>query len=255
MVPLPSALWLGRTGRPLPVTALPGLCPEAIQGLETSYPGTITPELRKLLASSCGLTGTVLGDIDFTSRWFPEEPLWIFRPGLTLAIDDEGRRWIAETAGDVGLPGPVWCIFQKPEVALHVGDDLGTFLSTLCEHERCNGTREWLQGLCAEARVVWARRHALAFRSQKTCRWDRQLQGWLAGLPFDAYVYDLRLPMPARGWPYGLAGPTGRLYRCGRLSVFAVAGRPSSGRWAQHLSDIATTFPPARPAMEFRRCA
>jgi hypothetical protein len=80
-----------------------------------------------------------------------------------------------------------------------------------------------------EARTVWSRRHALAMRPHEAYHSDRAIRGWLLGLPFDAYVYDLRAPRTARGWPYGVAGPSGRLYRCGRLPVFAVAGLPAEG--------------------------
>ena len=48
-------------------------------------------------------------------------------------------------------------------------------------------------------------------------------------LPAGAYVYDLRARSAVRGWPYGVAGPSGRHYRCGRLPVFAVAGMPAEG--------------------------
>jgi len=248
LVPSPSAPWLDRAGQSLPVTALPGLRPEVIQGLTGSYTGTITPELCTLLESSCGLSGTALGDIDFTSRWYPEEPLAVFRPASMLAIDDEGRRWVAETGGVAGLPGPVWCVFPWPEVAVYVCDDLAQFLSTLRGHECRGDSKKWLQELAAKARAVWSHRRALAFRSQRTCRWDPQLRGWLSALPFDAYVYDLRAPTPARGWPNGLAGPSGRLYRCGQLPVFAVAGWPSSSRWAEHMTEVATRFPMALAA-------
>jgi hypothetical protein len=43
------------------------------------------------------------------------------------------------------------------------------------------------------------------------------LSCWLAGLPLEAWVYDLRAPGAKRGLPYGLARERGELYRCGRL--------------------------------------
>jgi hypothetical protein len=92
----------------------------------------------------------------------------------------------------------------------------------------------WLQGLLAQAHVVWSRRRTLALRSFDSCSSDGAIRAWLASLPFDAYVYDLRHCTPARGWPYGLAGPSARLYRCGQLPVFAVAGWPAGSRWAPY---------------------
>jgi hypothetical protein len=62
--------------------------------------------MRQLLQLSCGLSGTPLGNIDFTGRWYTEEPLSIFRPSLTLTIDEKGRRWIAEVNRNRGLPSP-----------------------------------------------------------------------------------------------------------------------------------------------------
>jgi len=134
-------------------------------------------------------------------------------------------------------------------VAVYVSDDLAAFIGTRrgCA---CRGeTLKWLQNLSAQARVVWTRRHALARRPYELDESEEQIRGWLAGLPFDAYVYDLRAPTIARGWPYGLVGPSGRLYRCGRLPVFAVAGSPSEG-WRQVFS--AGIPPRARPPT---RCA
>jgi hypothetical protein len=63
-----------------------------------------------------------------TSRgcWFPEEPCPVFRPCLTLAVDDAGRRWIAEFGGK-DLPGPIWCVFHDPKVAVYISDDLAAF--------------------------------------------------------------------------------------------------------------------------------
>lgn len=249
MVPLLSAPWISLFDEALPVTPVPGLGAEAIRGLETSYPGTLTAEMRSLLQTSCGLAADEFGTIDFTGRWHPAEPLGVFRPCLTLAIDDEGRRWVAETSSDEGLPGPVWCVMSEPEVAVHVSDDLAGFLATLTDRARRGRTSGWLRGLCQEARSVWANRHTVARQSQECCQRDRELRGWLAALPFDARVYDLRTPWATRGWPYGLAGPDGRLYRCGKLPVFAVASCPTVSRWTQHLAQIAATRELPRPAV------
>jgi hypothetical protein len=259
MTPLVSAPWFDADGNPLPVRALPGLRPEVVRGLECSYPGIINATLRALLETCCGLAATELGSVDFTGRWFPEEPCPVFRPCLTLAIDDAGRRWIAEIGGK-DSQGPIWCVFPDPKVAVYVSDDLAAFIGTLrgCS---CRGeTLKWLQNLSAQARVVWTRRHALARRPYEVHESDEQLRGWLAGLPFDAYVYDLRAPTIARGRPYGLVGPSGRLYRCGRLPVFAVAGSRSEG-WRQEFS--AAIPPRARPpthcvnsgTLDLRPCA
>ena len=87
-MPLISAPWLNREGNPLSVIPLPGLREEVIQSLECSYPGILSPPMKELLSRSCGLGGTELGSIDFTGCWFLEEPYAVFRPALTLAIDD-----------------------------------------------------------------------------------------------------------------------------------------------------------------------
>jgi hypothetical protein len=137
MTPLVSAPWLDACGNPLPVRTFPGLRPEVIQGLECSYPGILSPPLRALLGICCGLAGTELGSIDFTGCWFPEEPCPVFRPCLTLAIDDAGRRWIAET-GDNNLPGPIWCVFPNPKVAVYVSDNLAGFIAALRDYT-CRG--------------------------------------------------------------------------------------------------------------------
>ena len=210
--------------KPLPhglfkLVSVPGLSTQAIQGLEATYPGALTADMRSLLSTTCGLTAPEFGTIDFTSRWHPEEPISVFRPCLTLAIDDEGRRWIAETSREQGLPGPVWCVLPDPAITLYVSDDLNGFLSTLSDAAEHGQLYRWLRGLQRDARSIWAQRRTLARVSYEGCREDRGL----------------------RGWPYGLAGPEGRLYRCGRLPVFAVSAAPSASRWTQHMSQIAAT--------------
>jgi hypothetical protein len=239
--------------KPLPhglfkLVSVPGLSTQAIQGLEATYPGTLTADMRSLLSTTCGLTAPEFGTIDFTSRWHPEEPISVFRPCLTLAIDDEGRRWIAETSREQGLPGPVWCVLPDPAVTLYVSDDLNGFLSTLNDAAEHGQLYRWLRGLQRDARSIWAQRRTLARVSYEGCREDRGLRGWLAALPFDVHIYDLRDPSELRGWPYGLAGPEGRLYRCGRLPVFAVSAAPSASRWTQHMSQIAATAETLAPA-------
>ena len=231
------------------ITPVPGLRPEAIQGLVASYPGTLTDEMRSLLQRTCGLTADELGTIDFTGRWHPAEPIDVFRPCLTLSVDDEGRRWIAETSRKRGLPGPVWCVLPEPGVAIYVSDDLGGFLDRLEDARRRGRFAKWLRDLDREAQTVWARRHELSRESYQTCRGDLRLRGWLALLPFDARVYDLRAPTAMRGWPYGFGGPDGRLYRCGRLPVFAVSTSPSASRWRQYMTQIAAVGEISLPAV------
>lgn len=241
LVPFSAAPGTPFSGAARKLTQLPGLHRQAIQGLEASYPGTLTNEMRSLLQTTCGLMAAEFGTIDFTSRWHPPESINVFRPCLTLAIDDDGRRWIAETSRPRGLPGPVWCILPEPAVAVYASDELGAFLSTLEETVRHRRLDKWLRSLNREARTVWAYRHTLAREAYQSCLRDRGLRGWLSGLPFDAHIYDLRGESVLRGWPYGLAGPDGRLYRCGRLPLFAVCASPSANRWRQHMAQIAAT--------------
>ncbi len=138
------------------------------------------------------------------------------------------------------MPGPVWCVFPDPQVAVQISDDLQAFLATLHERAHRGQTLAWLQELSATAHVVWAHRRASALRPSAAFTADKEIRGWLATLPADAYVYDLRRPSTVRGWPYGVAGPSARLYRCGRLPVFAVAGSPTEG-W--RLGQPKTTSP------------
>jgi hypothetical protein len=250
-MPLISAPWLNAEGDPLSVIPLPGLRDEVIQSLECTYPGILSPPMKELLGRSCGLGGTELGSIDFTGCWFLEEPYPIFRPALTLAIDEAERRWIAEV-GHGDLPGPIWCVFPQPEVAVYVSDDLAGFLATLRERT-CEGrVSHWLNDLTMQARAVWSQRHAGAIRPYEAHRSDPAIRGWLMTLPASAYVYDLRAPNAARGWPYGVAGPSARHYRCGRLPVFAVAGAPTEGwRASRRKARVAHAKAPAREEVPF----
>jgi hypothetical protein len=249
MTPLVSSPWLDTDGKPLPVRSLPGLRPDVIKTLARAYPGIMSPALKELLATCCGLVDTELGHIDFTGCRSPEEPCAVFQPCLTLATDDTGRRWIAEIDGK-DLPGPVWCVFPDPEVAVYVSDDLAAFIATLRDCACRGRTLAWLQDLTATALAVWSHRQALALRPDNAYRSDEEIRGWLSSLPSDAYVYDLRKQTRVRGWPYGVAGPSGRLYRCGRLPVFAAAGSPTEGWRAGHPETTSPLYP-----REQRPCA
>ena len=177
VVPFSTAPTNPLSHRPLKLVSVPGLSTQAIQGLEATYPGTLTADMRSLLRTTCGLTAAEFGTIDFTSRWHPEEPSSVFRPCLTLAIDDEGRRWIAETSRDQGLPGPVWCVLSDPAVALYIADDLRGFLSTLNEACAHGQLYRWLRGLQRDGRAIWMQRRTLARESYEICREDRGLRG------------------------------------------------------------------------------
>lgn len=248
-LPLSPAPFIPATCFPRGLPSVPGLSPEAIAELEASYPGVLTQEMRSLLGGTCGLAARELGTIDFTGRWHPTEPLRVFRPCLTIAIDDKGCRWIAETSRRRGLPGPVWCILPEPAAAVYVTENLGSFLGTLQAEAPDNRLSDWIRGVRERARIVWACRHSLARESYQIFREDRGLRGWLAELPLGARIFDLRKPCALRGWPYGLAGPDGELYRCGRLPVFAVSASAQSSRWIQHMAQIAATGEILSPAI------
>jgi hypothetical protein len=223
VTPLLRTPWVDAGGKTLAARTLPGLRPELIHTLNSAFPGLINPTMQALLAECCGIADTELGHIDFTGCCFPEESCAVFRPCLTIAIDDTGRRWIAELANK-DLPGPLWCVFPDPQVAVHVSEDLQAFVETFYEHAHRGETLAWLKDLSNTAHAVWAQRRSLALRPFRASHSDGEIRGWLSSLPSDAYVYDLRRPSTVRGWPYGVAGPSARLYRCGRLPVFAVAG-------------------------------
>jgi hypothetical protein len=168
-----------------------------------------------------------------------------------MAIDDAGRRFIAEV-GHSDLPGPVWCVFPDPAVAVHISDDLHGFIATLHEHAHRGQILAWLQDLSATAHAVWAHRRALALRPYSAYHADDEIRGWVSSLPADAYVYDLRRPSTVRGWPYGVAGPSARLYRCGRLPVFAVAASPTEGWRVGHPERTSPIHPIAARSLEMQ---
>jgi hypothetical protein len=53
---------------------------------------------------------------------------------------------------------------------------------------------QWLTVLNIRARRIRASRHARAITLPAAFSRMRELRGWLAGLPLDAWVYDLRTP-------------------------------------------------------------
>ena len=238
IVPLLRTPWSTRTADSRPIRPLPPLQPDTISHLESHWTGFLTVEMRQVLELSCGLSDTPLGPIDFTGRWYPEEPLSLFRPSLTLAIDEKGRRWVAEVGKTRGLPGPVWCIVPTPGVALWMDRNLPEFLGRLHDHVRRDTASEWLTALTIRARQLWARRYLRAMAVPVAWGRLRELRGWLAQLPPDAWVYDLRAPASPRGLPYGLAGESELVCRCGRLSVFAILSPQTQA--ARGVADAAT---------------
>src|SRR5438876_8982554 len=143
--------------------------------------------MRALIQKSCGLAVPGFVSFDFTGQCYPEEPIRVLRPSLTLAIDDQGRRWIAETSHR-GLPGPIWCVLENPAVAVHVSDDMGAFLQELEDRAGHGNLARWLRSIHRTAHRVWADRHTLARRSYELCQRDRLVSGWLAELPVDACI-------------------------------------------------------------------
>jgi hypothetical protein len=228
MVPLLCRSWVARDGQIMPVTPLPPLSREAVSNLDSHWTGVVTPQMRQVLQLSCGVSGTPVGDLDFTGRWYPEEPLPIFRPSLTLSIDEKGRRWIAEVHEDRGLPGPVWCVLPQPEVAMFVDRTIADFLLRLHREMRRDTLSQWLTMLNVRARTLWATRHARAVALPVAFTRLRELRGWLACLPVNAWIYDLRAPGLKRGLPYGLVRERGAVCRCGSLPVFAFVGAERS---------------------------
>lgn len=210
------------------MVALPGIQPESLRNIGAHWQGFLTPEMRQLLQTTCGLSGTPLGNIDFTGCWHPEEPMVLFRPCLTLAVDDEGRRWVAEAVRTRGLPGPVWCIDPERRVAVYIDRRLQDFLQRLDRYSRRGHASLWNVTLAAQARRVWLRRYAHAVHVYVASRGLKELRGWLGRLPQDTWIYDLRAPGHPRGLPYGLARDPAQWVRCGRLPVFALCREAAS---------------------------
>jgi hypothetical protein len=77
--------------------------------------------------------------------------------------------------------------------------NLADFVVRLHSNERRDGMLQWLTVLNIRARKIWANRHARAITLPAAFSRMRELRGWLAGLPLDAWIYDLRAPSPRRG--------------------------------------------------------
>jgi hypothetical protein len=249
MLPALTRPWIATSGHALSIQLGPALTKSAIDSLRPNFPGTLTVDHEQLLRHGCGIDGTPLQYIDFTGQWHGEEPLGVFRPCITLAIDAAGRRWIAETGNTEGLPGPVWCILEDPQVAVYVAEKLGGFLEIVHQHTVWNSFDGFQRAIDTAARRIWQQRGALAFQSRQECGSNRDLRAWLLQLPRDARVYDLRSPLFGAGWPYGSAGPAGRFHRCGRQLLFAVSGFPAPSRWMEHLGKVAQQHVAPRPAI------
>jgi hypothetical protein len=140
--------WSGLGHTKCNIVPLPGIQPEALHGIDARWQGFLTGQMRQLLQSTCGLSGTPIGSIDFTGCWYPEEPLPLFRPCITLAIDDEGRRWIAE-AGRAG--SPMTHFFVERDAGRPSPADLG---ASLCSCDACCRRIAYFEGDPRLARAV-----------------------------------------------------------------------------------------------------
>jgi hypothetical protein len=249
MLPALTHPWIATSGHALSIQPGPGLSPSAIDSLHTTFPGVLTAQHEQLLHHSCGIDGTPLQYLDFTGQWHDEESLAVFRPCITLSTDTAGRRWIAETGNTEGLPGPVWCVVKDPQVVVYVSEDLGEFLGLLRRHVVANSFEAWSRAIDAAASRTWRQRGALAFHSRQECGHDQSVRAWLLQLPRDSRVYDLRSPSFGVGWPYGVAGGTGRFHRCGRELLFAVSGFPAPSRWTEYLGTLAQQHVAPRPGI------
>jgi len=149
-----SGRWSQLTQTMHNMVPVPGVQPESLRYIDARWQGYLTAEMSQLLQATCGLSGTPLGNVDFTGCWYPEEPLALFRPCLTPAIDDEGRRWIAEAARTRGLPGPVWCIDPNRQVALYVDRRLQDFLRRLDGYGRRGRASLWSVAVAARLRPL-----------------------------------------------------------------------------------------------------
>jgi len=127
--------------------------------------------------------------------------------------------------------------------------DLADFLQRLHTHIRLDTLSEWLTTLSIRARKLWASRHGRAIGAPVAFSRLKEIRGWLAGLPVNAWVYDLRAPGINGGLPYGLAHERGELYRCGRLLIFAFAG--SAGPEASTVDESIPAQPPEGSARSF----
>jgi hypothetical protein len=107
---------------------------------------------------------------------------------------------------------------------MFVDRSLGDFLLRLHREMRRDTLSQWLTILSIHARTLWATRHARAIGVPVAFSRLRELRGWLASLPVNAWIYDLRAPRIRRGLPYGLIRERGAACRCGSLPVFAFVG-------------------------------
>jgi hypothetical protein len=231
MLPLPS----------VSVEPTPGLDPGMVAILRRTLPARLTPEFERLLRAMCGFATTTAQAGELTDREFARESSPVVRPSLTLAVDDKGRRWIAETVTTAGIPGPVWCVYDNPRVVVYVSADVREFVDMVLQQGEQHALSGWLQSLDLAAERTWQRRGTLAFQSRQHCSQDPRVRPWLLQLPRDARVYDLRSASFGDAWPYGAAGTGGRLHRCERELLFAVSGFPPPSRWADHLAHVALT--------------
>jgi hypothetical protein len=97
MTPLLSTPWIDASGKTLSVRTLPGLRPERIKTLNSTFPGFINPAIRALLAISCGLAGSPTegwraGQPETTS---PVHPIAAQSLETEFPNDLRSNRWVA----------------------------------------------------------------------------------------------------------------------------------------------------------------
>lgn len=227
--------------QPASIQPEPGLDPAAVAILKRTFPARLTPDFERLLRGTDGFATTTSQADALTDPACARESLTVLRPSLTLAVDDRGRRWIAETVTKSGIPGPVWCVYENPQVVVYISADVREFVGILLQQGDQHAMSGWLKSLEAAAERTWQHRGTLAFQSRQHVSQDPRARPWLLQLPRDARIYDLRTATFGDAWPYGAAGAAGRLHRCERELLFAVSGFPPPSRWADHLAHVALT--------------
>jgi hypothetical protein len=95
----------------------------------------------------------------------------------TLAIDDQGRRWIAGIGNRRVVQDPLWCVLPEPGVAMLIDRSLADFVVRSHNNERRACTSQWLTVLKIRARKLWASRHTRATALPVACSHTREMRG------------------------------------------------------------------------------
>lgn len=177
-------------------------------------------ELRELLGFSAGMEGCLAG-IDFTGECMMFEMEDLFPRGLPVAADGCGNFWVLDLTPQTTRTAPVFYASHDAPVILYQCSDLASFMGEV--FRGYTAPHRSLVDDVHEDRLfnVWRKNPGVLSRAQALTAADPVLAEFVASLPENFEIVDLRKVEPGMGFSWGRYGADTELKRHGHERIFA----------------------------------